>query len=384
MKKTVYSRRAFLKTSCGAGAGLVALASSSRLISPLRLMAQDESKKSESNLREVMFYEALKDNMIRCQICPKMCLVAEDGRGACGNKENRAGKYYSLVYSKPCTCSFNDAIEKKPFYHFRPETKTLSLATAGCNFVCLYCQNWQISQAKPEDLKNATLSPAELVSLAQKKNLQTIAFTYSEPVVFYDYMYETARLARAKNIDGVMISNGFINEKPLIELCKHLKAVKIDLKSFSNKFYQKTCNGWLQPVLNTLKTLKKVGIWFEIVVLIIPTLNDSEQEIRQMCEWIKENLGPDVPLHFSRFHPNYKLTNLPRTPIAILETAWKIARDTGLNFAYIGNVLSHPAESTYCPSCKRVVIKRVGYTIREIALKDGKCKYCQQVIPGVW
>jgi pyruvate formate lyase activating enzyme len=228
------------------------------------------------------------------------------------------------------------------------------------------------------------MSPGTIVQQALDKNAATIAYTYTEPVVFYGYMYDCAREGRSKGIGSVMISNGFINEEPLKELCKHLTGVKIDLKAFTEKFYKDYCSGELQPVLNTLKVLKKINMWFEIVVLIIPTLNDSPDEIKSMCTWIAENLGQDVPLHFSRFHPMYKIKNLPPTPVRTLETCHQIAADAGLNYIYLGNVTGHPTESTYCPKCKNIVIRRMGYSILEDNISKGKCFSCGQPIAGVW
>ena len=235
-------------------------------------------------------------------------------------------------------------------FHFLPGTKAYSLATAGCNVECKFCQNWQISQYRPEQVESIKLTPEDVVKDAKTSGSKTIAYTYSEPVVFYEYMFDTARLGNKHGLKSVMISNGYIQEKPLMELCQHLSAVKIDLKSFTEKFYQETCTGELKPVLNTLPTLKKMGMWFEIVMLVIPTLNDSEKEFREMCAWIKENLGPDVPIHFTRFHPTYKIKNLPPTPVKTLEMARKVALDTGLHFPmwvmYLGMMVKIPTART--------------------------------------
>ena len=328
-------------------------------------------------------YKRLPDLKIQCQICPKECEIADLERGYCGNKENRKGIYYSLVYAQACAAHV-DPIEKKPLFHYLPSTPAFSIAAAGCNFECKFCQNWRIAQYRPEQVDAFSLPPGELVSLAKQKACPTIAFTYTEPVVYYEYMYDTAQHARSIGIGSVMISNGYIREKPLIELCKQLNGVKIDLKSFSEKFYKEYCSGELKPVLETLKTLQKTGIWYEIVVLLIPTLNDSDQEIRSMCKWIRSELGVDVPIHFSRFHPMYKIKNLPSTPVKTLETARSIARDVGLHYVYLGNVPGHEGENTYCPSCGKVMIGRVGYHIITNVLKDGTCPYCKQLIPGVW
>ncbi len=365
-------RRQFLQSA--AGCATVALVAQGRILS---------AEPAKDTRREVAYYKKLDDGIVECLTCPKKCKVLNQGRGICGNKLNDDGFYYSLAYAKPCTIHV-DPIEKKPLFHFLPGADAYSLSTAGCNLGCKFCQNWQISQSKPEQIDSYNLTPAQIVIQAKDAKAKVIAFTYGEPVVFYEYMYGIASLARKEGIHSVMISNGYINQEPLTELCKHLSAVKIDLKAFTEEFYQKYCNGSLQPVLDTLLLLKKIGIWFEIVVLIIPTLNDSAKEIKQMCEWIKNNLGDNVPIHFSRFHPEYKLKNLPVTPVKTMEDAHQIAREAGLRFVYLGNIPNNPAESTYCPACQKPIIRRVGYRIAENLVKEGKCPICSARIPGFW
>ena len=330
-----------------------------------------------------MFYRKLDSLRIECGTCHKKCQVADGKRGYCGNKENRGGKYYTLVYNKICA-AHTDPIEKKPLFHYLPGSLAFSIAAAGCNFSCKFCQNWEISQARPEDIPHESLTPERAIAICQGRSISTIAYTYSEPTVFYTYMYDMSKAARQAGIGSVMISNGFMNEKPLRELCAHLTAVKIDLKSFSDTFYRDMCSGELEPVLATLKTLKAIGIWFEIVVLLIPTLNDSPDEIKKMCAWVKTNLGPDVPIHFSRFRPMYHIQNLPPTPVKTLEAAREIALASGLHFPYIGNVPGHEGENTRCPSCKKTIIRRVGYAIEENVITKGKCALCGCPIPGVW
>jgi pyruvate formate lyase activating enzyme len=339
--------------------------------------------KEEPILKEVRFYKKLSDLKIQCEICPKKCEIADLERGYCGNKENRKGSYYSLVYGE-CCAAHVDPIEKKPLFHYLPSTKAFSIASVGCNFECKFCQNWRIAQYRPEQVESMYLPPKQIVSLSKREECPTIAYTYTEPVVFYDYIYDTAKLAKSEGIGSVIISNGYINKEPLIELCKQLTGVKIDLKAFSEKFYKDYCSGELKPVLDTLKTLKKIGIWYEIVVLIIPTLNDSEAEIRKMCEWIKSELGVEVPIHFTRFHPMYKIKNLPSTPVKTLENARKVAKALGLQYVYLGNVRGHEGENTFCPGCGEVLIRRIGYYILKNAIKGGKCSACGHLIPGVW
>jgi pyruvate formate lyase activating enzyme len=298
-------------------------------------------------------------------------------------RENRQGKYYSLVYGRPCVTN-NDPIEKKPFFHVYPGSKAFSIATVGCNIECKFCQNWDISQAKPEDVSAPFRSPEDIVALALTQKVKTIAYTYSEPVVFTEYILDCAKAAKEAGLGNVIVSNGFFNEKPLKEWCSVATAIKIDFKAFSQKFYEETCSGQLQPVLDTLKRLAGSGIWFEIVVLIIPTLNDDMDEIKRMSAWIVKELGPNVPIHFTRFHPDYKLRNLPTTPPATLEKARQTAMKEGCNFVYTGNMPGAEGENTYCPTCKAVVVQRHGMAMLSNELKDGKCRKCGTVIPGVW
>lgn len=332
---------------------------------------------------EALFWEKLDGKTVACRLCPRRCVIEDGARGFCRARENRGGTLYSLVYGRPCSIT-PDPIEKAPFFHFLPGTDRLGIATAGCNQTCKYCQNWQISQARVEDLRNADVSPDSMITIARSLGLPTVCFTYSEPTVFYEYMFDIARRARAAGLRSVVVTSGYINEEPLRKLCSVVDAVKIDLKGFDEHFYEDVCSGALAPVLNNLKTVQECGVHLEIVNLVVPTLNDSLDEIRAMCRWIFDNLGPDVPLHFSRFMPNYKLTSLPMTPVATLEQAIAIAREEGLHYVYIGNVPGHAAENTLCPSCGRVIIRRAGYDIAENNLEQGHCRFCGTLIPGVW
>ena len=378
--KAAISRRDFLKfVSCGC----CALGLSTLLPVNDNLLTQGAAVAAEpEHLKEVMFYKKLADLKIECGICPKNCRIADLERGYCGNKENRGGTYYTLVHSRPCAVH-TDPIEKKPFFHCLPSSFSFSIATAGCNFECRFCQNWNMAQYRPEQVDSVFMPPETVAKLAKEQDCKTIAYTYSEPVVFYEYMYDCAVAGKKLGVGSVMISNGFINEEPLRRLCTYLTAVKVDLKSFNDKFYKDYCSGELEPVLKTLQVLKNIGIWYEIVVLIIPALNDSPAEIREMTAWIYKNLGPDVPVHFSRFHPMYKIKNLPPTPISTLEMCHKTATSAGIRYVYIGNVPGHAAESTYCSRCKKLLIQRMGYAILQNDLKNGTCS-CGNRIPGVW
>jgi len=334
-------------------------------------------------LKEARHYEKLPNRKIQCKLCPKECTVDDIERGFCGTRENRGGTYYVLTYGNPCATHI-DPIEKKPFFHFLPGTKALSISTAGCNLACKFCQNWQLSQFRPEQTDNVYLPPEKLVGIARREKCPSIAYTYGEPVVFYEYMCDTAVEGHRYGIRSVVITGGYITPEPLRKLCKVVDAIKVDLKAFTEKYYREVCSGELEPVLKGLEVLRDEGIWYEIVYLVVPTLNDSMDEIRAMSQWIREALGPDVPVHFSRFYPQYMLKNLPATPVSTLEKARKVAMDAGLNFVYIGNVPGHEGENTYCPKCGKVVIRRVGYYVLEINLKKGKCAFCGQPIPGVW
>jgi len=332
---------------------------------------------------EAQFYEKQPYKKIKCTLCPRECVIDDRERGYCGARENRGGTYYTLVHSRVVTAHI-DPIEKKPFFHFLPGTLAFSIATAGCNVNCRMCQNWEISQVRPEQVRSTYAPPAKVAALAQQNRAPSIAYTYSEPVIFYEYMVDTARAAHEVGVRSVVVTGGYITADPLKKLCKAVDAIKVDLKAFSEKFYREIVNGELKHILNALVLIRKLGMWTEIVYLVIPTLNDTDQEFQALARWIKTELGPDVPVHFSRFHPEYLLKNLPPTPLVTLERAKAAADAEGLHYVYIGNVPGHPAESTYCPKCRKVVVERVGYTVGAMHIKNGKCRFCSTPIPGVW
>ena len=332
--------------------------------------------------KEAMF-STVTPRGAKCGICPNNCTLKLNEVSICRNRVNYKNKLYSIGYGNPCSANI-DPVEKKPLFHFLPQSRAYSIAVAGCNFVCLNCQNWTISQSSPKETRNYDLFPAKVVENAQKTSCKSIAFTYSEPVTFYEYMYDTARLAKAEGIKNLMISNGYINEKPLRELCKYIDAANIDLKSFKNDIYLKLNAGTLKPVLDTLKTLKEENVWVEITNLIIPTWNDDFDMIKEMCKWLVDN-GLDVfPIHFSRFYPTYKLTKLPSTPASTLKKAHDIALEAGMKYVYIGNMPGSNAENTNCPNCGKTVIQRKGYRVLTNNLQNGKCKFCSTKIHGVW
>jgi len=330
-----------------------------------------------------LYWESIGKGIVQCHLCPRHCVLAPGQWGFCRARKNIDGKLYSMSYGNPCAVHI-DPIEKKPFSHFLPGTRAFSIATAGCNMRCVFCQNWEISQTSPETTLNYQLMPEDVVKLAKAYRCDSIAYTYSEPTNFYEYMLDTAKLAHKAGLKNVYHSNGFINAKPLRKLCKYLNAADIDLKGFSDEFYEKMSQASLAPVLRTLKILKDKNVHLEITNLIVPGENDSSGMIRKMCEWIKENLGPDVPLHFARFWPQYRLQNLQPTPIETLERARQIALDCGLHYPMIGNIPGHPGEDTYCPECGRKVIDRKGYIVVKSNLVDGKCKFCGFPIAGIW
>ena len=371
------TKRSFLKV-CGAGlcvfsiGGIFAKTSNAQV--PQRGLVK--SKLSP-------FFTSLGGGEIRCELCPRRCRVSRGQRGFCRVRENRDGKYYSLVYGNPCAVHL-DPIEKKPFFHLLPATNSFSLATAGCNFQCKFCQNWEISQASPEDLTNYDLPPESVVKRAREAGARSVAYTYVEPMIFYEYMYDIGLLARKAGLLNVCHSNGFINPEPLRNLCNVMDAANIDLKGFTEEFYRDVSSGELAPVLETLKTYKRAKVHLEITNLMIPTKNDDMNVVREMCLWIAKELGPDTPVHFSRFYPLYKLKSLPATPVSTLEKARSVAMAAGLEYVYIGNVPGHEGENTFCPKCKKMVIRRTGYVVGEVNLKEGKCKFCGRPIAGIW
>ena len=377
-------RRTFIRC---AGCGVAAAAVSQTSLLPEFLggiqnaCAFDYTKNLSSV--EARHYKKLEQGGIECQLCPRKCLVTDMERGYCGVRENRGDLYQTLVYGLPCALNI-DPIEKKPLFHFYPGTKALSLATAGCNVNCKFCQNWEISQSRPEQTDNLDISPSSMVDLCTDRGVPIIAYTYSEPVVFYECMYDIAEKGHAKDIKSVMITGGYIEKDPLTELLPQLDAVKVDLKGIREDYYRKIIGGELKPVLERLVQMKNSGVWLELVYLVVPTLNDTEQEFVDLARWIKGNLGVDTPIHFSRFHPQYLLKNLPSTPVQTLETAYNACRAEGLEFVYLGNVPGHAAESTYCPGCGKVLIDRRGYSIRAFNLEANRCKYCDREIPGLF
>ena len=336
-------------------------------------------------MKEAMFYEKLEDNLVNCNLCSHRCRrIADSKRGICGVRENRDGKLYSLVYGKAVAMSV-DPIEKKPLFNFLPGSRSYSIATVGCNFRCDNCQNYDISQLPKERniIVGPDVSPEEIVSAAKRSNCASIAYTYSEPTIFFEYAYDIAKFGRKEGLKNVFVTNGYITGEALREIAPYLDAANIDLKSYSDEFYRKRCGARLQPVLDSIRLYKSLGIWIEITTLIIHTLNDSEEELQKIAEFIKE-VGEDTPWHITQFHPMYKLPDLPRTPVSTLRKARQIGLEAGLRYVYEGNVPGETGENTYCPNCGKPLIRRFGYSIQENKIKNSACTYCETKIDGLY
>jgi pyruvate formate lyase activating enzyme len=375
-------RRTFLMCALASGAAL----GMAGVAQPAAASSSDAASETSDDARfivEAKFYEKQPNRKIKCKLCPRECVVGDKERGYCGVRKNRGGTYYTLVHSRVCAAHV-DPVEKKPLFHYLPGSLAFSIATAGCNVNCKFCQNWDISQSRPEQIPAQYTPPRRVAELARQYSCPTIAYTYSEPVVFAEFLMDAADAGHEAGIRSIVVSNGFMQQDPLKMAYGKMDAIKIDLKSFSESYYRQVVTGQLKPVLDSLVTLRKMGKWFEIVFLVLPTLNDSDAEFRGLAQWVKANLGADVPLHFTQFHPEYLLKNLPITPVPTLERAKAIADAEGLHYVYIGNVPGHPAQNTYCPKCKRMLVERVGFTASEMLIKNGRCPFCQQPIPGVW
>jgi pyruvate formate lyase activating enzyme len=330
-------------------------------------------------MKEALYYIKLNDGLVQCVLCPKNCIIKTPFFGSCNVRKNVNGELMALNYGLPCSISI-DPIEKKPLHHVLPGTETLSIATVGCNLSCSFCQNIDIS--KPKQILGKKFQPQEVIDLALKKNCQSISFTYTEPTIYYEYMLDIAKLAKANNIRTVVVSNGYINQEPLEELIPFIDAFNIDLKAFSNEFYKKQCSATLEPVLETLKTIYKQKRWLEITNLIIPELNDSKINFAEMCSWIKNNLDKSVPLHISKFHPMHKLKKHPSTPDKMLFEFYKIAKEI-LDHVYIGNLAVDKENNTYCPGCSKLLVGRAYFGIVSNKIKANSC-LCGKNVPGYW
>jgi len=332
---------------------------------------------------EAMFYEKQLGNMVQCNLCNHHCRISHGNRGICGVRENKSGTLYSLVYGKLISRAL-DPIEKKPLFHFIPGSLAYSIATIGCNFRCKNCQNWEISQSpKPHNpITGRKTSPEEIVKTAEQMDCKSIAYTYTEPVIFMEYAYDTAKLAVEKGMKNIFVTNGYITEDALREIAPYLHAANIDLKSFSDKFYKENCRASIEPVLEAIKLHKQIGIWIEITTLVIPNVNDSEENLTNIAEFIV-NIGEEIPWHVSRFYPAYELIDLPPTPIRTLRRARDIGLKAGLRYVYLGNVPGE-GENTHCYNCNKRLIERHGYRIVENRIVEPACPVCGAEIEGVW
>jgi pyruvate formate lyase activating enzyme len=340
-----------------------------------------ENAWSATDMKDALFWHPMGE-AVGCELCPHACILKKGNTGRCRTRQNIGNKLVTHAYSNPCALHV-DPIEKKPFYHYLPATRAYSLAIAGCNLRCLNCQNYTISQQSPDETETQYFPPEKAVSEALAQGCTSIAYTYSEPTVWYEYMFDTAKKARAAGLKNVMVTSGFINEAPLRELSKYMDAMTLDVKSFSNDVYQKLNAGKLEPILHSLEVAKKCGMWIEVSNLVVPGWTDDQKMIGKLCAWTRDHLGAGTPIHFLRFFPLYKLANLYPTPTDTLLSARKTAHEQGLYFVYVGNV-AEADSNTYCPSCKKPVVVRDGFLIKKIDIKKGLCSFCKTSISGVW
>jgi pyruvate formate lyase activating enzyme len=320
---------------------------------------------------------------LQCELCPKYCIIKPGQSGECRIRVNRNGKLTAVTYGYPCAVH-RDPVEKKPVFHMLPGSWVFSLATVGCNLHCKNCQNWEISQANPEDTQASYLPPEKIPGIAYENECSSVAYTYTEPLVYYEYTLESSCQVRRAGLKNILVTAGYCNKSPLKKLFPYIDAANIDLKAFSDSFYRRICGATLKPVLETLVLARNMGVILEITNLLIPTLNDTDDEIKALCGWIAGNLGKEIPLHFSRFFPHYKLRNLPPTPVSTLLRAREIALDEGLYNVYIGNIMTENGENTFCHRCGKILIKRKGYTILKMNVKDGRCPWCGEEVYGIW
>jgi pyruvate formate lyase activating enzyme len=334
-------------------------------------------------MKEALFYERIEDGRVRCGLCRFRCLIANGARGICAVRENRGGTLYSLVYGKLCVENI-DPIEKKPLFHVMPGSKSYSIATVGCNFHCRHCQNYSISQIERDaPIRDVERSPQEIVQRARDNDCLSISYTYTEPTIFFEFAYDTARLAKESGLRNIFVTNGYISQEALAMVAPYLDAANIDLKGFSESFYRDVVRASLSEVLDSIIEYRKQGIWIELTTLIIPGLNDSDTELQHIAEFIVTNLGVDTPWHVTQFYPTYELTDRPRTPVDTLRKAREIGRAAGLRYVYEGNVPGEGGENTWCPSCSTLLIERYGYSIGTNRLRNGACPDCGAVIAGI-
>lgn len=375
------NRRSFLKTVF-LGGGIFTLGSFANPFATSAVTRDILSSSASNDLKEASFYTKLPNSLIRCELCGHRCVIAEKKLGKCRSRTNINGHLYSLTFERPVAIHV-DPVEKLPMRHILPAHSLLSVGTAGCNFSCLYCINSRISQKSPKEVEALAINAKEIVSIAKKKNLSGIAFTYNEPTIAYEFMYETFSLAKKVGLKTFFHSNGFMETAPLIALLTLTDGIVVDLKAFSNKTYGELTKGNLEQVKRFLKTVHSHGTFLEIVNLIVPGYNDNPKDIGALIRFVKEELSPDVPLHFSRFFPKHKLTHLPPTPSGTIKLSLEAAKEMGLHFAYANNI-NISSNNTICSKCGRVLVKRLGGRVQKIEIKGGRCPFCGQEIPGIW
>lgn len=332
--------------------------------------------------RDARFWKPLVDKKVQCNLCPHNCKVKDEGLGVCGVRKNENGKLYTLIYGS-CSSVAADPIEKKPLYHFYPGTNVFSLGTVGCNFKCEHCQNFSISTATPDYRYIREIMPDQAVELARGYNCQGIAWTYNEPSIWHEYSFDSAKLAKKTGLYTVYVSNGYINEEPLKEISPYLDAMNVDVKALSDDFYKKICKARLEPVLQTCERVKELDIHLEVTYLVIPGYNDSTDEVKRFCSWVVDKLGDSTPVHFSRFHPHHRMTDVPMTPIETLLKIYDLAKQNGILYPYLGNVPHGDYENTMCPNCGNICIERFGYSTNLAGYREGKCVKCGNSIPIV-
>ena len=325
--------------------------------------------------KEANFWKKIKGDLVKCNLCSHGCEIKDGNIGICGVRKNENGKLFSLIYGS-CSSLAADPIEKKPLYHFHPATKALSMGSVGCNFKCSHCQNFSISTAKPPYPNMREITPEKVVELAVQYYCQGVSYTYNEPTIWHEFCYDSAKLVKKAGLYTCYVSNGYITEDPLREISLVLDAMNIDVKAFREDFYKKICKARLEPVINTCELAKELKIHLELTYLVIPGLNDSSDEIKDFCTWVVDKLGKDVPVHFSRFHPDYKMNDVSRTPMETLINSYNIAKEAGVLYPYLGNIVSEDYENTKCPKCGNVVIKRKFFSVNLEGLSKNLCKKC--------
>ncbi|MBI3924605.1 MAG: AmmeMemoRadiSam system radical SAM enzyme [Armatimonadetes bacterium] len=376
---TRLSRRLLLRAGCALGLGCLGAAP------PLEAAPRFPA----AGVREAAHYRKLAGGQVRCDLCPcsptdGFCGFLSEGEVcACRVRFNRGGKLYVSNYGQIATLQL-DPVEKNPVYHFRPGSRSLALGTAGCNMACSCCQNWELSQSGVEKVRNMAITPARAVDRALENGCGSISYTFTEPVVFFEYVRDTARLARARGLKNCLVTGGYVNPEPARELGGLVDTVSVSIKALTEKDYQKHCKGSLEVIQAALKAFQQGGAWVEVAFLVVPGISDDPAGIGRLCGWIRKELGSEVPVHFSRFFPEYRMKYLPPTPVASLEAARKAALARGLKYVYIGNVAGHDANNTRCPGCRELLVQRLGFKVLKNRLQSGRCPRCRTSLPGTW